>query len=395
MTLASSGLRDIAATRTRGMAIAGRQSNHFTVPDVLDRHRREPALAFENAASTRQAHEDWVASLETVIVNDGNAAGAGRRHPFWSAKLVSFHQDVWVGSPRAEVVHDVRRGCRIELRVQIGDERSARAVEDLVLRSGGSPHISEAFIRAFDRAELRASLAPAPNLGLTRAVFAPGVAGVVAHELIGHALEGDVVARGRTWISASTVVAAGSPVTVIDDPRRGRGAWLIDDEGSPTGETVLIDRGRPVGALVDRATASALGKPSTGNGRRSSYLEAVQPRMGCTFIASGKDDPDEIVRSTQSGVFIRRLGGGHADPATGRATFIVSDADRIIDGRLAGPLDAFIVELDGVESWSSIDRVAHDLAFDTCIGSCVRGGQPIAVSVGAPTIRIGVIKVRS
>jgi TldD protein len=170
---------------------------------------------------------------------------------------------------------------------------------------------------------------------------------------------------------------------------------MIDDEGVFAGETILIDRGRPVGMLLDKASASAFGKLPTGHGRRSSYLEAVRPRMGCTFIEAGTDDPEEALRSTRSGVFIRRLVGGHTDPVSGRATFIVSDSDRIVDGQLAGPLDVFVVELDGPESWRSIDRVADDLAFDTCIGSCVRDGQPMAVSVGAPTIRIGVVRVVS
>jgi TldD protein len=117
--------------------------------------------------------------------------------------------------------------------------------------------------------------------------------------------------------------------------------------------------------------------------------------MGCTFIDSGDDDPADVLRSTRRGVFIRRLVAGHTDPFAGRSTFVISDSDRIVDGRLAGPLDAFVLELDGFEAWRSIDRIAHDLAFDTCVGSCVRDGQSLAVSVGAPTIRIGVVRVRS
>ena len=384
MTLASSGLRDIVETRTRGAAISGRRSVHVTDPEFMDPCRIAPKLSLH-----------WVPSLEATIIEGAARASAGRRHPRWSAKVVSFHQEVWVGLPERDAVHDVRRGCRVELRVQVGGERTAQAVEELVLISNGAPSFMEAFVRTFDRAEQRVSLFPAPEPGSTSAVFAPGVAGVVAHELIGHALEGDVVARGPTWIGAATFPAAGTPVTVIDDPRRGRGSWLIDDEGIAAGETTLIDRGRPVGMLLDRSSARALGTISTGHGRRSSYLEAVRPRMGCTFIASGVDAPEDILRSTRTGVYIRRLAGGHTDPVSGRASFIVSDADRIVDGRLAGPLDAFVLELDGIESWGSIDRVAHDLAFDTCVGSCVRGGQPMAVSVGAPTIRIGVVRVRS
>jgi TldD protein len=283
----------------------------------------------------------------------------------------------------------------MEIRVQVGHEPSSFAVEELVLGSDHSLPLTEAFVRVFDRAEARASLCSPPKPGPTTAVFAPGVAGVIAHELIGHALEGDVVARGLTWIRAADFPVAATPVTVIDDPRRGRGAWTIDDEGVAACETLLIDRGRPVGILLDRSSAIALGKVSTGHGRRSSYLETVRPRMGCTFIQPGSDDPIDVLRGTRAGVFIRRMTAGHTDPNSGRASFVISDADRIVDGRLAEPLDVFVLELDGVDSWRSIDRVAHDLVFDSCVGSCVRDGQPLAVSVGAPTIRIGVARVHS
>jgi TldD protein len=387
MTLASSGLRDVVVTRTRGAAISGRRSVHVTDPEFMG--------ALEGPRPFRSAHENWVAGLETVIVAAGTAASAGRRRPHWSAKLVSFHQQIWVGTQAGEVSQDTRRGCRVELRVQVGGEGAAHAAEELVLRPEGPSRLPEGFTRAFDRAEARLSRVSATPTGPTSAVFAPGVAGVVVHELIGHALEGDVVVRGPTWIRAAGFPAAGRPVTVADDPLRGRGAWTIDDEGVAARETTLIDRGRPSGALLDRASAKALGTVSTGHGRRSSYLEPVRPRMGCTFIEPGNDDSEEVLRSTRTGVFIRRLAAGHTDPFSGRGTFIVSDADRIVDGHLAEPLDVFVLELDGVESWRSIDRVAHDLMFDTCIGSCVRDGQPLAVSVGGPTIRIGVVTVRS
>jgi TldD protein len=283
----------------------------------------------------------------------------------------------------------------LEIRVQLADPRKPPTVEELVLNSNGEVVVGEAFTRAFDRAETRQSLASPPKPGLTTAVLAPGVAGIVVHELIGHALEGDVASRGLTWIRAEDFPEAARPVTVIDDPRRGRGAWIIDDEGTAARETPLIDRGRPVGMLLDRGTASAVGKTSTGHGRRTSYLETVLPRMGCTFIAAGDDDPTDVLRGTRTGVYIRRLTAGHVDRISGRASFLVTDADRIVDGRLAEPLDVFVVELNGRESWMTIDRVGHDLTFDSCIGSCVRDGQPLAVSVGAPTIRIGVTRVHS
>lgn len=394
-TLTSSGFREAVANWTAGGAIAGRRSVHLTEPDFMGPDRTVPGRAWHGTRGSRQADEKWVAALEDTVVAAGHAASAGRRHPNWTVKLVRFHQDVWVGRPGRDVVHDVRQGCRVEVRVQLGGEGKPFAVEELIASADRSVPAAEAFDRAFERAEARLSLGPPPKPGFAMAVFAPGVAGVVVHELIGHALEGDTAARGLTWIRDQDFPAAGRPVTVIDDPRRGRGAWTTDDEGVTVRETRLIDRGRPAGALLDMSSASALGMVSTGHGRRSSYLEAVLPRMGCTFIEPGVDDPLDVVRETRAGVYIRRMTAGHTDSISGRASFLITDADRIVDGRLGEPVDVFVLELDGRESWRSIDRLGHDLAFDRCIGSCMRDGQPLAVSVGAPTIRIGVARIHS
>jgi len=394
--LASSGLREVVETRTHGGVVAGRRSTHRTAPGFLEAPSRDPDEAGYPPASPKGLHAKWVAGLEAVVLDAGGLASAGRIHPFWSARLVSFHQEIWVGSPGRKLGHDIRRGCRLEIRVQSGEEGSSQAAADLVIKpTGGQPPVLAAFERAFRRAEEKRSSPPTPRTGATTAVFVPGAAGIVAHELIGHALEGDVVAQGRTWLRDGVELGTARPVTVIDDPRRGRGAWTLDDEGVAAREVLLIDKNRVAGSLLDRTSAAALGAASTGHARRSSYLEAVRPRMGCTFIEAGDDEPLEIIRSTHEGLLIHRLVAGHTDPLTGRAAFVVSDADRIEDGTIAGRLGSFILEIEGPEAWPSIDRVGHDLAFDTCVGTCVRDGQPLAVSVGAPTIRIGVVRVRS
>jgi predicted Zn-dependent protease len=395
MRLSSWGRREVLATRTCGAALGGQTSVRLSGPDFLPHGPTDSRTGVTGSSALRGAHEEWVAGLEERIVELATKEAAGHRRPNWMVNLVSFYQEVWVAHPDLRVVHDVRRGCRLELRAQLGDQHPATGVAELVLKRGAHAPIAEAFRDAFDRAEARRSTPIRAPIGTTAAVFGPGTAGVVVHELIGHALEGDVVARGRSWVRSQPFPEAERSVTVVDDPRRGRGAWSIDDEGIAARETTLIEGGRPVGVLLDRSSGRQLGSASTGHGRRASYLENVHPRMGCTFIDAGDDDPAEITRSTRAGVFIRRLASGHTDPSTGRATFVVTDADRIVAGRLAGPLDVFVLELDGGRAWGSIDRVARDLTFDTCVGSCVRDGQPLAVSVGAPTIRIGVVTVRS
>jgi TldD protein len=179
---------------------------------------------------------------------------------------------------------------------------------------------------------------------------------------------------------------------VVDDPHRGRAPWTIDDEGTCPRPIVLIEGGRTTGVLHDLTTARAAGAESTGHGRRGSYLDRVLPRLGCTYVAGGNDDPLSILESTRSGVFLRRIVAANVDPITGAGMFLVTDADAIEQGRLTYPLEPFPIVIDIDESLPSLDAIGDDLAFDRCVGSCVRDGQPVAVSVGAPTIRLGVIK---
>lgn len=384
VTLGSGGRREVLTTSSRGGVTAGLRSAHASDPDFMRSVSADPATVEIGFP---------IPALEAAVLAAAKRASSGRRQVAWTARLVGFHQVVWVGRPDLDVVSDVRRGCRVELRVTTGSQGRATAVEDVVLDAGDMAPIATKFMSAFERAEAKSGTGEVPVAGETVAVFAPGVAGIAAHELIGHALEGDAVCSGRSWIRNGGLPAGPAIASVVDDPRRGRGAWSVDDEGTAAQHTCLIDRGRPVGLLLDRSTARLLARSSTGHGRRASHLDRIQPRMGCTYIEPGGDDPAEIVRSTSKGLFIRRLTGGHTDPESGRATFVVEDSDRIMGGRLAGPLDGYVIELTGPQSWKTIDRVGSDLAFDTCVGSCVRGGQPLAVSVGAPTIRIGLIRV--
>jgi predicted Zn-dependent protease len=374
------GHRERSATRATGGTVAGRHSIHAS------------DLRFASGLPEPDPPDmSWLAGVEDLVVQTAQDAANGRPATSWTASLVSFRQDVWVVRANASMQGETRRGSRLELQVRRG-KNLGWAAADVVLHPNAPQLLQRRFDDALDRLEDRNAGLHRSEPGACAAVFAPGAAGVVAHELIGHALEGD---GPGTWLHGMTELPCPAKVTVIDDPRRGRGAWHMDDEGTPTGATVLIDGNRVVGCLHDRSSAERLGLEPTGHGRRASYLDPVLPRMGCTYVEAGTDDPADILRTTRSGVFIRRLVAGHTDPTSGRASFTVTDADRIVGGRCAGPIESFVLELEARNAMPAIDHVAHDLAFDTCIGSCVRDGQPLAVSVGAPTIRIGVVMVCS
>lgn len=309
-------------------------------------------------------------------------------------RWVGFEQDVLVGLPGGLTLSDCRRGARIRIEARLvttGGE--ALAVEEAVLPGPAEPvssAVDNLCLSVVARVERRLALMDAPQ-GDQRVVFAPGVGGVVLHEIVGHALEADVAMRG-SWLAARTDKVASEAVVIVDDPRRSRARFRIDDEGDDARAVPLIMHGHVRDWLLDRKTSAASGRAPNGHGRRGSFRDPVRPRMGCTFLGAGSFEAGEVLDGT-TGIYVRRMESAHTDPVTGQATFHVTDAEALQDGKCVGPLRPHLLHVEGSRVLASLDRIGSDLAFDTCIGSCHREGQTVSTSVGAPTFRIGMVKV--
>jgi predicted Zn-dependent protease len=328
-----------------------------------------------------------------VAAVTGAIVEAQRRLPEarFRARWVEFDQRVKIGYGGA--VFDDRRSTR-RIRIDASLERHDRAAmasAERVIQNDNN-YISVIISETIERLEARLDAAD-PVAGPTTVVFAPAIAGIWIHELVGHAAEADLATRGRSWLTPD-IDSLPEGLTVIDDPRRARASWKLDDEGTPTRPVALIHEGRPKELLHSRRTASESGCKTTGHGRRGSYREPILPRMGCTFIANGTDDPNEIIQNVQEGIYVRRMESAHTDPTTGRAVFRVTDADRITCGKLAAPLQPHLLETVAGETLAAIEGIGHDLLFDRCIGTCHRKGQPLSTSVGAPTICTRLMTVR-
>jgi len=306
-----------------------------------------------------------------------------------TVEWIGFRQSILAARPALPVRADTRESARIRIRAQVArGNSSAAAVVDGLVALDRQPSVAGLADRVVGRAVERLDARRVAS-GAHTIVFAPGVGGILVHELVGHALEGDVASR-HPFLQRMRAPMAPPNVRVVDDPRRGRAAWRFDDEGFAATAVALIEDGRIGGVLHDARSAARAGVASSGHGRRSSYAEPVRPRMGCTYLDSGDDAPEEALRTTGSGILVHRMESAGTDPWSGRAFFRVTDSDRIEAGQLREPHLSFLITTDA-NALQRIDRVANDLAFDTCIGACVRDGQPLATSVGAPTCRLGLI----
>jgi TldD protein len=227
--------------------------------------------------------------------------------------------------------------------------------------------------------------------GTMTVVLGPGWPGILLHEAIGHGLEGDFNRKGTSAFSGRIGQKVASElVTVVDDGTiaNRRGSLNVDDEGTPTGRTVLIENGVLRGYLQDRLNARLMGMEPTGNGRRESFAYPPLPRMTNTFMLAGHDDPGEILRSVDSGLYAVSFGGGQVDITNGKFVFSASEAYLIENGKITRPVKGATLIGNGPDALTRVSRVGHDLELDEGVGTCGKDGQSVPVGVGLPTIRI-------
>lgn len=232
------------------------------------------------------------------------------------------------------------------------------------------------------------SARPAPA-GRMPVVMASTAGGTMVHEACGHGLEADLVQKSLSvYKNQIGQKVASECVSVIDDATiDGKyGSFRFDDEGNLGQRTVLINKGELQQYMYDRLTAAKDKTESTGNGRRESYQDKPIPRMSNTFIAPGNDDPEEIIKSTKSGLLVKKMGGGQVNTTNGDFVFEVQEGYIIENGDIKFPVRGATLTGNGPEVLNNIDRVGSDLGF--AIGVCGKDGQGVPVSDAQPTIRI-------
>jgi TldD protein len=234
---------------------------------------------------------------------------------------------------------------------------------------------------------------PAPS-GKLPVVLKKGAGGVLFHEACGHGLEADLVGRDASVFRGKVGEQVASPlVTLVDDGTYSRewGTYAIDDEGNPAQRNTLIENGVLTDYMWDHLRASKEGRSPSGNGRRQTYQYLPMVRMTNTFVLAGEDDPDEIIRQTDYGIYCVQLGGGSVNTATGDFVFGMTEAYMIENGEITDPVRAANLIGNGPETLRLIDAVGND--FDTWSGTCGKDGQSVPVSSGQPTLRVSAMTV--
>lgn len=230
--------------------------------------------------------------------------------------------------------------------------------------------------------------APAAKGGRRTVVIDPELAGVFAHEAVGHASEADLVAGGESCFKGRLGEKLGIEGLHIRDDSTLDGAFgsiPFDDNGVPGQDKIILQNGVLAGLLSDRERAAELGVVANGASRAQSYSHRPLVRMSNTMIDPGEHAEDEVM-DVKDGIYCAGSRGGQVDTARGTFLFHAQDAWRIENGELTQPLRDVSLTGDILGTLHNIDALGNKQRLGDP-GYCGKG-QWVPVCDGGPLTRI-------
>ena len=201
---------------------------------------------------------------------------------------------------------------------------------------------------------------------------------LTARSLLGHvfdAVTGSSIYRRSSFLldQIGELVAAEN-INIVDDALMpaGLGSSPFDDEGVPTQVTPIIETGVLRNYLHSAYTAKKLRSLPTGNGSRAASGTVT---IGPTnfYLKPGKYTPEEIISSTEKGLYVVELIGFGVNPVTG-------DYSRgavgiwVENGKFVHPVQEVTIAGNLREMLKNIEMIGNDVMF---LGS-----------IAAPTLKI-------
>jgi TldD protein len=113
--------------------------------------------------------------------------------------------------------------------------------------------------------------------------------------------------------------------------------------------------------------------------------------MTNTYIDKGKHKKDQIISSTDFGLYAKQMGGGSVNPGTGEFNFAVVEGYMIRNGKIAEPVRGATLIGKGSEILMNIDMIADNLACAQGMCGSISGSIP--TNVGQPALRVSKITV--
>lgn len=220
-------------------------------------------------------------------------------------------------------------------------------------------------------------------------ILAPDLAGMLAHEAVGHTVEADMVRAGSVAGFNMEKEVASELITLVDLATQGFGQEMpfpvyVDDEGVKGEDAIIIENGILKNYLHNRESALAMGMKPLGNARAYDYFDEPLIRMRNTFFMPGSSSLDDMITSVDDGYFLAYPANGQAD-MTGEFMFGAAMGYEIKKGKIARPVREVTLAGFAFDLLKTVDMVSNDLVIRS--GGMCGKKQLIGVSMGGPAIK--------
>ncbi len=215
------------------------------------------------------------------------------------------------------------------------------------------------------------------------------LAGILAHEAVGHTVEGDLVLGGSVAGSSIGKVVGSPLVSLVDFAHTYNGVPApqpvhVDDEGVAATDTNIIDKGILKTFMNNRETAVHFEQPATGHARAFLFSDEPLIRMRNTAILPGKSKLDDMISTIENGYYLAKPGNGQAD-TTGEFMFAAGYGFEIKNGKRARTLRDTTISGVAFEMLKSVSMISDDFSWESA-GYCGKK-QPMPVGMGGPAIK--------
>lgn len=226
--------------------------------------------------------------------------------------------------------------------------------------------------------------------GLKDVILDADLAGILAHEAIGHTTEADIVLGGSVAGEYLGKQVASPLITLIDFANTYEGKTCpvpiyIDDEGTKAEDVVIIEEGVLKGFMHNKESAQHFNVEPAGNARAYEYFDEPLIRMRNTTIIPGNSKLEEMISSIEDGYYLMKASNGQAD-TTSEFMFGVVLGYEIKNGKIDRAIKDTTISGVAFDVLKSVTMVSDDMKWAGAGGMCGKK-QAITVGMGGPAIK--------
>ena len=224
------------------------------------------------------------------------------------------------------------------------------------------------------------------DAGMKDVILDADLAGILAHEAIGHTTEADLVMGGSVAGEYMGRQVSSELVTLIDyansvDGKTCPVSVYIDDEGTPSEDTVIIKDGELKSFMHNKDSARHFETKPTGNARAYAFSDEPLIRMRNTAIEPGTNTLEEMIAAIDNGYYLMKSSNGQAD-STSEFMFGVPLGYEIKGGKLGNAIKDTTISGVAFEVLKTIDMISSDMTWSA--GGMCGKKQWIPVGMGGP-----------